>query len=135
MSVRSPRSLITDGGDAAYLSTLPLDAIQNRLLAAGIPCQLSGTAGAFLCNALMYHDAPPCRRQLGMVFQQYANVAYGLRRLGGSSSDIEARVAELLRLVDEQFISATAILPDDIAVGAPVIVGVDASDLMLSERD
>lgn len=42
-------------GEAAYLSTLPLDAIQNRLLAAGIPSQLSGTAGTFLCNALMYH--------------------------------------------------------------------------------
>ena len=42
-------------GDAAYLSTLPLDAIQDRILGAGIPCQLSGTAGAFLCNALMYH--------------------------------------------------------------------------------
>ena len=56
-------------GDAAYLSTLPLDAIQDRILGAGIPCQLSGTAGAFLCNALMYHalkaatelqPAPPC---------------------------------------------------------------------------
>jgi pyroglutamyl-peptidase len=48
------------GGDAAYLSTLPLDAIQNRLLAAGIPCQLSGTAGAFLCNALMYQALRTC---------------------------------------------------------------------------
>ncbi len=57
------------GGDAAFLSTLPLDAIHNRLLAAGIPAQLSGTAGAFLCNALMYHalrasadrsPSPPC---------------------------------------------------------------------------
>lgn len=57
------------GGDAAYLSTLPLDAIQNHLLAAGIPAQLSGTAGAFLCNVLMYHalrasaeqtPRPPC---------------------------------------------------------------------------
>jgi pyroglutamyl-peptidase len=42
-------------GEAAFLSTLPLDAIQDRMLDAGIPCQLSGTAGAFLCNALMYH--------------------------------------------------------------------------------
>lgn len=45
---------IAADGEAAYLSTLPLDAIQDRILGAGIPCQLSGTAGAFLCNALMY---------------------------------------------------------------------------------
>ena len=32
-----------------------MSAIQDRMLGAGIPCQLSGTAGAFLCNALMYH--------------------------------------------------------------------------------
>ena len=60
---------IEEDGDAAYLSTLPLDAIQARILGAGIPCQLSGTAGAFLCNALMYHalraaadqsPPPPC---------------------------------------------------------------------------
>ncbi|MFO1039864.1 MAG: pyroglutamyl-peptidase I [Geminicoccaceae bacterium] len=42
-------------GPAAYLSRLPLEVIQERLLAAGIPSHLSGTAGAFLCNALMYH--------------------------------------------------------------------------------
>jgi pyroglutamyl-peptidase len=60
---------ITADGDAAYLSTLPLAAIQDRILGAGIPCQLSGTAGAFLCNALMYRalraaselqPSPPC---------------------------------------------------------------------------
>lgn len=53
-------------------------------------------------------EVPPWHRQLGMVFQQYANfphmdvaanVAYGLRRRGGSHAEIEARVAELLRLV------------------------------------
>lgn len=51
---------------------------------------------------------PPWHRQLGMVFQQYANfphmdvvanVAYGLRRRGGSPTEVEARVAELLHLV------------------------------------
>jgi pyroglutamyl-peptidase len=51
------------GGEAAFLSTLPLEAIQKRLLAAGIPCQLSGTAGTFLCNALMYHALKTCTVQ------------------------------------------------------------------------
>ena len=48
------------GGREAYLSTLPIHAIQDRLLAAGIPARLSGSAGTFLCNALMYHALRVC---------------------------------------------------------------------------
>jgi pyroglutamyl-peptidase len=69
---------IEKDGDAAYLSTLPLDAIQDRVLGAGIPCQLSGTAGAFLCNALMYHalrasadQSPPPTCGCGFIHVPY----------------------------------------------------------------
>ncbi len=63
------REPVVEGGPPAYLSTLPLYAMRDRLLAAGVPCRLSSTAGTFLCNALMYHalrvcgertPAPPC---------------------------------------------------------------------------
>ena len=49
------REPVVEGGAEAYRSTLPIHAIQDRLLAAGIPAQLSASAGTFLCNALMYH--------------------------------------------------------------------------------
>lgn len=69
---------IAADGEAAYLSTLPLDAIQDRILGAGIPCQLSGTAGAFLCNALMYHalraaanQSPPPPHGCGFIHVPY----------------------------------------------------------------
>jgi pyroglutamyl-peptidase len=39
---------------------LPIHAIQDRLLAAGIPARLSGSAGTFLCNAAMYHALCAC---------------------------------------------------------------------------
>ena len=64
--VREP---LLEGGPDGYRSTLPIHAIRNRLLEAGIPAQLSGTAGQFLCNACMYHalhagarlsPRPPC---------------------------------------------------------------------------
>ena len=51
---------------------------------------------------------PPWRRNLGMVFQQYAifphmtvmqNVGYGLRARGAPAGEIEPRVRELLKLV------------------------------------
>lgn len=41
-------------GAAALWSRLPLRAIQQRLLAMGIPARLSETAGTYLCNVSMY---------------------------------------------------------------------------------
>jgi pyroglutamyl-peptidase len=54
------RGPVVEGGREGYLSTLPIHAIQDRLLAAGIPARLSGSAGTFLCNALMYHALGAC---------------------------------------------------------------------------
>ena len=49
------RGPVVEGGAEAYASTLPIHAIQDRLLKGGIPARLSASAGTFLCNALMYH--------------------------------------------------------------------------------
>lgn len=45
---------IRPDGPAAYFSTLPLRHIQTALLTSGIPCDLSLTAGAYLCNQVFY---------------------------------------------------------------------------------
>lgn len=42
-------------GAVGLAATLPLRAIERELLAAGIPAQLSTTAGTYLCNATLYH--------------------------------------------------------------------------------
>ena len=52
---------VEDGPDG-YRSTLPIHAIRDRLLRAGVPARLSGTAGQFLCNACMYHALHACAR-------------------------------------------------------------------------
>ncbi len=41
-------------GPAAYFVTLPVRPILERLTAAGIPAELSLSAGAFLCNQVLY---------------------------------------------------------------------------------
>jgi pyroglutamyl-peptidase len=51
---------VVEDGPAGLLSTLPIEAIRDRLLAVGIPARLSGTAGQFLCNAAMYHALRLC---------------------------------------------------------------------------
>jgi pyroglutamyl-peptidase len=54
------RGPVVEGGREGYLSKLPIHAIQDRLLDAGIPARLSASAGTFLCNALMYHALRSC---------------------------------------------------------------------------
>jgi pyroglutamyl-peptidase len=60
---------VAQPGTAARFSTLPLRAIEQALLDAGIPARLSASAGTFLCNACLYWflealettpDPPPC---------------------------------------------------------------------------
>lgn len=42
------------GGEAGYLSTLPVRTMVTRLREEGLPADISNTAGAYLCNNVMY---------------------------------------------------------------------------------
>lgn len=50
---RQNGKVLADGPDG-YLSTLPADAMQATIRAAGLPCRQSGSAGTYLCNATLY---------------------------------------------------------------------------------
>jgi len=41
-------------GEPGIMSTLPVRAMVNRLLAEGLPAEVSNTAGTYLCNNVMY---------------------------------------------------------------------------------
>jgi pyroglutamyl-peptidase len=67
--VRAEDAAIAAAGATALAATLPLRAIERRLLAEGIPVRLSNTAGTYLCNATLYsllhalerrHRRTPC---------------------------------------------------------------------------
>lgn len=45
---------IVEGTAAAYFSTLPIRAMVDRIVSAGIPAAISNTAGTYLCNRLFY---------------------------------------------------------------------------------
>lgn len=57
---------VSGNGPTARWSTLPVRAIEQALLQAGIPVHMSQTAGTYLCNACLYHalmlakDHMPC---------------------------------------------------------------------------
>ncbi len=50
--------------------------MRDRLLAAGIPCRLSGTAGTFLCNALMYHALRACGERMPAPLCGFVHLPY-----------------------------------------------------------
>jgi pyroglutamyl-peptidase len=45
---------VVAGAPAAYFATLPLKSMWQALQAAGIPCELSQSAGSYVCNAVFY---------------------------------------------------------------------------------
>lgn len=46
--------LIQEFGQDAYFASLPLELLHDRLSAANIPCEISYTAGTYLCNQVFY---------------------------------------------------------------------------------
>lgn len=53
---------ISDGPDGIF-STLPIRAIQQALVSAGIPASISNTAGTYICNNTMYGILDHLRRR------------------------------------------------------------------------
>ena len=45
---------IVKGGETAYFSTLPVRTMAEAILARGIPSQVSYSAGAYVCNDVLY---------------------------------------------------------------------------------
>jgi pyroglutamyl-peptidase len=45
---------VVAGAPAAYFSTLPIKAMRESILAAGVPAEVSQTAGTFVCNHVFY---------------------------------------------------------------------------------
>lgn len=46
--------MINHLGEPTYVSTLPLQGIENALIDAGIPVQMSNSAGSYVCNYVFY---------------------------------------------------------------------------------
>jgi len=46
--------LIEEFGQDAYFASLPLELLHECLSTAGIPCEISFSAGTYLCNQVFY---------------------------------------------------------------------------------
>jgi len=79
---------VLGNGAAARLATVPVRAMEEAILDAGIPARISNTAGTYLCNACLYSflsaaDTMPERIACGFIHVPYlpSQVAGLLRRV------------------------------------------------------
>ena len=85
---------IEPGGLAAFEVTLPIREIRDALLDAGIPCRLSGSAGTFLCNALMYNALKACAGRTPAPATGFVHVPYLPAQVSGMLMEM-SRTASL----------------------------------------
>lgn len=67
---------IDDHGPAAYFSTLPIRKIVAALWENKIPATISNSAGAFVCNHLMYGILHACANQPGSFMGGFIHIPY-----------------------------------------------------------
>ena len=89
---------VVPGGPAAYFATLPIKAILAALRAAGLPAEVSQTAGTYVCNHVFYGLMHALRAQprvrAGFIHIPYAP-EQAARHPGTPSLPVDAVVAAL----------------------------------------
>jgi pyroglutamyl-peptidase len=91
---------VVAGGPAAYFSTLPIKAMGAAVRAAGIPAEVSQTAGTYVCNhvfyGLMHALHGQSRTRAGFVHVPYSPAQAVARP--GAAALCPLQVAEALRI-------------------------------------
>lgn len=76
-------AVIQPQGPAAYFSTLPIKSIAQAILSAGVPAEISNTAGTYVCNHLMYQVLHYTVRRCPAVKAGFIHVPFGEEYLNG----------------------------------------------------
>jgi pyroglutamyl-peptidase len=97
---RLDNAVLVRGGAAALPATLPLPAIEQAILAAGIPARLSETAGTFLCNATLYHLLAAVARRGAAVPCGFIHLPYLPEQVAEMLSEARAGRLELHQRAD-----------------------------------
>jgi spermidine/putrescine ABC transporter ATP-binding subunit len=104
-AVESLNLRVKDGVSLALLGPSGCGKTTTLRMIAGLE---QPTAGEILVDGNRVKEQPPYRRDIGMVFQNYAlfphlnvfeNIAFGLRRRGLKGAEVTQRVDEALRMV------------------------------------
>jgi pyroglutamyl-peptidase len=101
---------VVEEGPAAYFTTLPIKAMREALRAAGVPAEVSQTAGTYVCNHVFYGLMHALRRQravrAGFVHIPYSP-AQAAAHAGAPSLAVDT-VTEGLRIAVRAALTARA---------------------------
>jgi pyroglutamyl-peptidase len=90
---------VVAGAPAAHFSSLPLKAMLAALRDAGIPAEVSSSAGTFVCNAVFFHLAEALAARAGAVRGGFVHIPYlpqqAARHGAAPSMALETMVAAL----------------------------------------
>ncbi len=89
-------AFVVEGGPAAYFTTVPVEKIAERIAALQIPSTVSNSAGAFVCNDLLYsmlHHFAGTAVRVGFIHIPY------LPQQGTPSVPLETSVAALIAAI------------------------------------
>jgi pyroglutamyl-peptidase len=106
---------IATHGPAAYFATLPIKAMAQAARAAGVPAEVSNTAGTYVCNHLMYGvlhylAASGSHARAGFIHVPYAE-AQVVDKPGQPSMSVAAMVRGI-----EAAIAAALEYPSDLKI-------------------
>ena len=74
---------VVPGGPAAYFATLPVRRMAEAIEKAGIPAQISNTAGTYVCNCLLYTLLHTAAVEYPGMPGGFIHVPYALEQLPG----------------------------------------------------
>jgi pyroglutamyl-peptidase len=107
-------SPVVAGGPAAYFSTLPIKRLRQALQRAGIPAEISNSAGTYVCNHVFYGLMHALRTRRG-VPAGFVHIPYSPAQVAahaGAPSLATDVVTEALRMIVRTALKH----PDDLAI-------------------
>ena len=108
---------LVPGGPAAYFATLPVKAMVRRVREAGIPCQLSYTAGTYVCNCLMYRALHLAAEVYPGMRAGFIHVPYALRQAADKPGSTPSMSLEAITAALAAAIEAAALGQEDLGTG------------------
>jgi pyroglutamyl-peptidase len=95
---------IVPGGPAAYFTNLPLKAMTQALVGAGIPAKVSNTAGTFVCNHVFYGAMHLVATEFPTMRAGFIHIPFLPEQIGRNpgqpSMAVDTVVAGLMKMIE-----------------------------------
>lgn len=88
---------VVPGGPAAYFSTLPVKKMVNAIKEAGLPAEISNSAGTFVCNSLLYAVLHHAETKMPGIRAVFVHVPYIPEQVEGKKQAFAMPLDDIVR--------------------------------------